>query len=170
MTGTLILNQQQIEQKITRIAAEIMEDSFIEAEINLAGINGNGFELAKLIRTELVKLNAVCVNLFEINLNKKNLALSEISILPEKEFLGKSVVLVDDVLNSGKTFSFALASVLNKGANKIQSAVLVNRSHKNFPVLANYVGLSLTTTLEEHVSVVLTKGMLAAYLDNKTTI
>lgn len=163
MNRTLILNHSQILQKITRIAAEISETNYTESEIILAGIIGNGYKLAQLLASELQK-TGVKTSVFEIRIDKKNPNIGLTSLSEEVKIEGKSVVLVDDVLNSGKTFAFAMAALLDKKVNKIQSAVLVNRSHKSFPVFADFVGLSLSTTLEEHVSVEITANNIEAYL------
>ncbi|GIV44773.1 MAG: hypothetical protein KatS3mg035_1896 [Bacteroidia bacterium] len=99
-------------------------------------------------------------------MNKKNpLEISiEVSIHPD-EWTNKSIIIVDDVLNSGKTLAYAVHHFLNKPIKNIQTAVLVDRSHKQFPVNANYVGLSLATTLQEHVEVAFNgNGKDVAYL------
>jgi pyrimidine operon attenuation protein/uracil phosphoribosyltransferase len=163
MSRNLILNNAQIQQKITRIAAEISEKNFLENEIILAGIIGNGFLLSKLIGDELVKLGCKS-KVIEIKIDKKKPEISKIDLSENIDIENKSVVLVDDVLNSGKTFSFAMAALIAKRVNKIQSAVLINRSYKSFPVHADFVGLSLSTTLEEHVSVEISAHSMEAYL------
>lgn len=163
MSRNLILSHAQVQQKIARIAAEISEKNFLEHEIILAGIIGNGFLLAKLIADELFKLGCKS-KVLEIKIDKKKPEIAKIDLSENIDIENKSVVLVDDVLNSGKTFSFAMASLLDKKVNKIQSAVLINRSYKDFPVHADFVGLSLSTTLEEHVSVEISVNSIEAYL------
>lgn len=166
MNKTLILNSKQIEQKINRIAYEIYENNYTEKEIIIAGISTNGYLLAKRITSFLNQISAIKIILIEIKVNKTNPVGEEIKIsLSPKELNNKVIVLVDDVLNSGKTLIFGAKPFLECAVKQLTTAVLVNRGHHRYPIRADFVGLSLSTTLQEHITVELDKkGKEAAYL------
>ena len=166
MNKTLILNSQQIEQKINRIAYEIYENNYDEKEIIIAGISTNGYLLAKRIAAFLAEISKIKIVLIEIKINKEKPVGEEIKIsLSQKELNNKVIVLVDDVLNSGKTLIFGAKPFLESSVKRLNTAILVNRGHHRYPIRADFVGLSLSTTLQEHVTVELDKkGKEAAYL------
>jgi pyrimidine operon attenuation protein/uracil phosphoribosyltransferase len=163
MNNSIILTHTQIVSKIKRIAAQILESNFMLPEIILIGVNGNGLKLATLLKNEIEKLESPSVKVLELVLDKKNPVIENVIINPDYNLKNKSVVLVDDVLNSGKTLSYGLAALLKLNVSAIQTAVLINRSYKNFPVFANFVGLSLTTTLHDYVMVDFNEGEFTAY-------
>ncbi len=161
---TLVLTKSQVEQKIRRIAFEIYENNFKEKVMVLGGIDGQGYTLAQLIATELETISTMKVHLVRVTLDKLAPQQSEVSVdCEEKEFRKKCVVLIDDVLNTGKTVAFGMKPFLNVEVKKIEVAVLVNRSHTLFPVQSTYTGFELSTTLNERVEVVLGKKA-AVYL------
>ncbi len=146
-----ILDEREIQFKIQRMAHEIHENCFAEKELLLIGIQGRGFDFAKRLHSILNKVAQFKIKLVEIELNKDYPTQSEIRF---KE----SVILVDDVLNSGKTLAYAVAHILQLEPKLVKTAILVNREHHRFPVTADFVGLSLATTLQEHIQVVLGKS------------
>lgn len=161
---SLVLTKAQVEQKIRRIAFEIYEHNFKERSLVLGGIDGQGYMLAQLISKELESISPMEVQLVKVSLDKSSPLQSEVTIdCEEKEFRKKCVVLIDDVLNTGKTIAFGMKPFLNVEVKKIEVAVLVNRSHTLFPVFPTYTGFELSTTLNEHVEVVLGKKA-AVYL------
>lgn len=166
MNKTLILNSKQIGQKINRIAYQIYENNYGEKEIIIAGIASNGFVLAKKIADVLIKIAPIKIKLIEIKINKENPIASEIKIaLMEKELKNKVIVLVDDVLNSGKTLIFGAKPFLGTSVKRLTTAVLVDRGHNRYPIKADFVGLSLSTTLQEHITVEISKkGKEVVYL------
>lgn len=165
MTQTLILTGKQIEQKINRIAYELYENNYTEKEIIIAGIVDNGYVLAKRIAAVLQKISSIKIILTEILINKEDPAKQEIKIaLTDKELKNKVIVLVDDVLNSGKTLIFGAKPFLSSSVKRLTTVVLVDRGHNRYPIKADFVGLSLSTTLQEHISVILKKGEEAVYL------
>jgi pyrimidine operon attenuation protein / uracil phosphoribosyltransferase len=163
---TLILNSKQIEQKINRIAYEIFENNYDEKEIVIAGIAANGYLLARRIADVLEKISKIKTQLIEISLDKENPFDSDIKLkLSDKELKNKVVILVDDVLNSGKTLIFGAKLFLNSPLKRLTTAILVDRGHNRYPIKADVVGLSLSTTLQEHITVELNKkGKEAVYL------
>lgn len=164
MKRVQVLTHLQIEQKINRIAHEIYEYNFEETEIVIAGIAERGFVLAHRLAAVIEKISPLKTILLELKLDKKNLR-NAITFNVSKELLDKKVVfLVDDVLNTGQTMAYAFKELLNFEVRKIATVVLVDRNHNLFPVKADYVGLSMATTLQEHVSVEFGKDGDAAYL------
>lgn len=160
-----ILDEPQIRQKIKRMAFEIYESNFGETEIVLAGIQENGFLLAQFLGEELTRISGIPVRLTGITLHKTDPLQHEIKLEPAPESLQDAVViLVDDVLNTGKTLAYSLKVLLDKDLKKIETATLINRHHTLFPISATYTGFSLATTLNDHIRVVLTAEQFGAYL------
>jgi pyrimidine operon attenuation protein / uracil phosphoribosyltransferase len=155
---SLILTAGQIDQKIKRIAYEVLEHNFREKEIVFAGIDGQGYMLAKLLTTQLESISEMKTKLVKVSLDKTAPQQSEIQLDVElKELRKKCIVLVDDVLNTGKTLAYGMRPLLTIEVKKIEIAVLINRSHTTFPILPTYTGFGLSTTLTDHVEVVLGK-------------
>ncbi len=161
---TLILDGAQVKQKIRRIAFEIHEDNFKEKSIVIAGIDGQGYVLAKLIAKELEAISSAEIKLVKVSLDKLAPQQSEVTLdCDTKEVKKKCIIIVDDVLNTGKTLAYGLKPFLNTEVKKIETAVLVNRSHANFPIYPQYTGYELATTIKDHVEVILGKES-AVYL------
>lgn len=151
MSATSILNHAQISHKIKRLAWQIYENNMESSEIWVAGIDERGQFLAKLLCQQLIEIGTIAVKQFSIQLNRDTfepLFLSENNL---DELTNQNIILVDDVLNSGKTIVSCLLPLLEKKVNKIEVAVLASRSHKLFPIKADYVGISMATTLQEHL-------------------
>lgn len=151
----LILNKTQIQQKIDRMAYQVWEDNFDEKELVIAGIVGCGYILSGRIKKVLEKISDIKVTLIKITLDKENEHLSAQTDLPAEQCTNKVVIMVDDVLNSGRTFSYGMRVFLTIPIKKIRAMVMVDRSHRIFPVSADYTGLELATVLKEHVDVIL---------------
>ncbi|TKB96302.1 phosphoribosyltransferase family protein [Pedobacter cryophilus] len=149
----LILDQTQIQQKINRIAHQILEDNFEEKEIIIAGVVDRGYRLALRIEKVLSKISDLKIKLAKIELNKDSSKLESAIDIPISDCENKVIILVDDVLNSGRTLAYGLGVFLNIPLKKLRSVVLIDRSHKNFPVSTDFVGLELSTVLKEHVTV-----------------
>ena len=165
MNKTEILNHRQIEQKFNRIAWQIFEDNANEDSIVIAGINGNGFKIAQYITAILKDISDIKVTLTEVIINKETPFYNDISVnLDADDYKDKVVILTDDVLNSGKTMIYSVKHFLNVPLRKLNTAVLVDRHHHRFPIKADYVGTSLSTTIQEHITVELKEGKNHAYL------
>lgn len=161
----LILDKAQITQKIKRIAYEIYENNFQEKELVVAGIYDKGYILAQLLKSELEEIAPAKVLLVKVMLDKQAPLQSEVSLdCPLSDLQNKTVIITDDVLNTGRTLAFSLKPFLNTGIKKLQTAVLVNRGHKLFPVSADYTGYELSTTIQEHIEVVWEAGRAGVYL------
>jgi len=150
-TKNCILNRQAIAQKLKRMALEVAEQNLDETELVIAGINGNGEVVARKLADELKKVHSFRIHMTTIQLNKKNPL--EVSLKDPIALDHKTIIIVDDVANTGKIISYALKPFLNAQPKKIQTLVLVERSHKLFPIQNDYTGLSLATTLQEHIAV-----------------
>jgi pyrimidine operon attenuation protein/uracil phosphoribosyltransferase len=146
-----ILSKEVAQKKLQRMAYEIIERNVGENEIILAGIKENGLVIAKKMQEFLRGVFNGRLDLIEISLDKKNV--SGINISPEVNLNEKVVIVVDDVVNAGRTLLYALRPILEFYPKKIQTLVLVERTHKAFPVTSDYVGLSIATTVEEHIIV-----------------
>jgi pyrimidine operon attenuation protein / uracil phosphoribosyltransferase len=162
-----ILNAIQIEQKINRMAFEIFEHNLSEKALVIAGIDGNGYKLAELLKNKLESISTIQCELGKISLNKKSPLDHPIAFNLDKNKLNnRTVILVDDVLNSGKTLMYAASEFLQVPLKKLSTVVLVDRNHNTYPVKADIVGLSMATTLQEHVNVDLSvKGKESAVLE-----
>lgn len=157
--ATVLLNSRQIRQRINRIAYQIYEDNFEEKEIYIAGIARSGFVFAKLLQEAFNNISDIKTQLIELTLDKENPVISAMSPVLKKEVLnGKVVIVVDDVLNSGKTLMYSLRPFLDADIKKLRTVLLVDRDHKRYPVEADYVGITVSTTLQEHISVTLVPG------------
>ena len=151
-----LLNQKQTLQKIRRIAYQIYEQNFEESDIIIAGINGEGFTFAEILVDELRKISTLKIHIAKLTLDKQANNQPDIKIESGVDtFYNKSVVLCDDVLNTGRTLAFSLHPFLSIPLKKLQVAVVVDRNHPRYPIAADYVGYSLSTTLNERIEVVL---------------
>jgi pyrimidine operon attenuation protein / uracil phosphoribosyltransferase len=163
---TLLLNSLQIHQRIDRIAYQIYEDNFNEPEIIIAGIAKSGFVFAQLLQEAFTKLSKIPVRLIEIRLDKENpIEFTLTPSLSESELQDKVVIIADDVLNSGKTLIHSLRPFLEANTRKIRTVLLVNRDHKRYPVEADYVGITISTSLRDHIRVDLVSGREAVYME-----
>ena len=150
-----ILTDNQIRQIIRRIAFEVYENNFDEKKIVVVGIYDKGYKLAQQLVEELNAIvDGVSMQLVRLDIDKSNPSASEVTLdIPTKQLANKVIILVDDVLNTGKTVAYSLKALLEVEIKKLQIAVLVDRSHKLFPLSANFKGYELSTTINEHVEV-----------------
>ncbi|MBC7451336.1 MAG: phosphoribosyltransferase [Cytophagales bacterium] len=161
----LILTKKQIQQRIKRIAFEILEQNFKEKEIVFAGIYDRGYAFAKLLEKELKAISSIETTLVKVTLDKLAPSQSEVTLDTDiKTLKNKSIILVDDVLSTGRTVAYSLKPFLNIKVKRIQTAFMVNRGHHTFPISADFVGYSMATTLQEHVEVVLSSKEMGVYI------
>lgn len=159
----LILDRERIDRKLQRMAYQIWEDNSAEQVITLAGIEESGMAVARSLASYLHKISPLTVELISIKLNKKDPLAQEVTIAAD--ITGHTVILVDDVANSGKTLLYGLRPLMDFKLKKIMVAVLVDRKHKSYPITPDIIGHSVSTTLLEHIEVI-TEGdeIIAAYL------
>ncbi|WP_127018422.1 phosphoribosyltransferase domain-containing protein [Flagellimonas beolgyonensis] len=161
-----ILTHEQIEHIAKRIAYQIYETNVDEKEIVIAGINGGGLQFAKKIATILGKITDANIVLCKVDMDKSNPLKSGVQTsISEAEYKNKSIVLVDDVLNSGTTLIYGTHHFLKTPIKQLKTAVLVNRNHKKYPIKADFKGISLSTSLNEHIKVVFEGKNNAVYLE-----
>ncbi|SFO29646.1 pyrimidine operon attenuation protein / uracil phosphoribosyltransferase [Paenimyroides ummariense] len=164
MTQNIILTQQQIQQITKRIAYQIYETFVDETEIVIAGIANSGYTFAQKISDEVSKISDIKVVLGKVEVNKQN-PLQEIKTnLSKADYENKAIVLVDDVMNSGATLVYGVKYFLEVPLKKFKTAVLIDRSHKKYPVKADFKGISLSTSSLEHIQVVFNENEEYAYL------
>ncbi|MFP9098084.1 phosphoribosyltransferase domain-containing protein [Flavobacterium sp. RHBU_24] len=149
----VILNKQQIEYKTRRIAYQIYETFADETEVVIAGIASNGYVFAKMIAAELESISDLTITLCEVTVNKQEPLQPVHTSLTTAQYTNKSLVLIDDVLNSGTTLIYGVKHFLDVPLKKFKTAVLVDRNHKQYPVKADFKGLSLSTSMKEHIEV-----------------
>ncbi len=153
-TRTVVMDHDKVEKVITRIAYQVLEENFEEKKLIFIGIKGQGYTLAKRLSDKLQSVSSIPVDLFEIELHKdKPLKHDILASFSESDIRNKAVFLVDDVLNSGRTLIYAARYVLGFPVKNLQTICLVDRKHRRYPIRADYVGLTLATTLQEHISV-----------------
>ncbi len=146
-----ILTGAHAAMKLRRLAYEILENNPGEQELLLAGIKGCGLVVARQLQSILSEISTVSVRLISIDINKDHPGAVELSESVVMD--GKVVILIDDVANSGRTLLYALRPFLDCHPRKIQTLVLVERSHKAYPIHPDFVGLRLATTMQDHVRV-----------------
>lgn len=160
-----ILNHDQITHILRRMAFQILESNANETHITIAGIDGSGYILAQKIAAELTRVSDLKLKVIKVSLDKKAPTAEKITLDSEDRLSGESVLLVDDVLNSGATLMYGCLPFLKQGVRKLKTAVLVNRNHKRYPVKADFKGISLSTSTQTHVEVTLEENAYSAYLE-----
>lgn len=166
MAVTFILDQLAISRKIRRMALEIAERNTDADRLVLVGIEPNGQIMAQQIKSLLKEWFQGDIDEITLSLDKRKPKGVELSA--QVDMNGAVVIVVDDVANSGKTLTYALKPILQFHPQKIQTLVLVERTHKEFPVKADYVGISIATTVNDFIAVELQDGELTgAWVDDR---
>lgn len=163
-TKTKIVDAAQVKKIIRRMAYQIYERNFEAKELVLAAITGQGIEVSKQLAEELGEISKIKVQMVEIFIDKENPTVKDTLVKPDIKLNGKTIIMVDDVLNTGRTLVYSMMPFLEAKVKSVQVAVLVDRNHPSFPVNADYKGISLQTTLQEHVSVEIEKKKINVYL------
>lgn len=162
---TLVLNHDTISQKIKRIAYQIYEYNYDDTDIVFVAIEHKGVILADRIKPILESVSKIKVQTINLSIDKKA-PIESMKLSSSGEAMkGKSVILIDDVLNSGNTLIHAASFLLSFELRKLTTVVLVDRRHRLFPIKADFVGLTLSTTLQDHISVEFSDGNDAVYLE-----
>lgn len=159
-----ILDTETVNMKLLRMAYEIIENNLEEESIILAGIQENGSVIARHMQQILAEASSLKVQVIDLSFDKKKPG--EIVLSERSDFTNKVIIVVDDVAMSGKTILYALKPFLDYHPRKIQTLALVERTQKAFPIKLDYVGLSVATTLQEHIYVTVSANKVAgAYLE-----
>lgn len=162
-TTKYILSKDAAEKKLRRMALEVAERNYGEQQLVLVGIKNNGSLIAERIAAYVKEIFAGEVIVVSLLIDKK--MPGAITLQPAIDVSNKVVLLIDDVANSGRVMLYALQPLLQQFPKKIQTLALVERTHKSFPIALDYVGVSFSTTLDEHISVEVENGqILGAYL------
>jgi pyrimidine operon attenuation protein/uracil phosphoribosyltransferase len=151
-----IMTAEVANKKLRRMALQVVEQNYSETQLILIGIKYNGTVIAEKISRYLKEVFSGEVIILELSIDKKNPL--RISLNTEMDFTDKTILLIDDVANSGRTMLYALKPLLEQLPRKIQTLALVERTHKSFPVDVDYVGFSVSTTLDEHILVEVARG------------
>lgn len=155
MEKTVILNEAEIRIKTERLAFQIMEENYGEKRLFLVGIQPNGQtlagQIARYIRQNLPEVDCRLITAIPENKNQPNAAVHFEGDIEDSG--GNTVVLIDDVLNSGKTMAAVLREILPFGPARVKTAVMVERAYKDFPIKADYRGISVSTNIQDHIEV-----------------
>ena len=163
MERKYILSADKAMMKLRRMAYEVIERNSSEKQLILAGIKGNGFAIAQMLKSILDDISSFKVDLLMVDIDKQNPLVCQLE--NQSELKDRVVVVIDDVVNSGKTLIYALMPILKSTPKRIETLTLVERSYKTHPVHVDYVGISLSTTLHDHIYVEVEDGKLVgAYL------
>ena len=150
-----ILGAEAIAHKVQRLAWELYDRHSKAEQLYVVGIQGNGYWLAQQLVAKLNAISDIKIELMELVLDKSDPKPTDMQIdLPS----GAHVALVDDVLNSGRTLLWAVIKLMEFHPQQLSTTVLVDRSHKRYPVKADIKGLSLSTTLQETVKLNVENG------------
>lgn len=165
-TKTIVLQHEQIQQKINRIAYEIYENNVSSKILFVVGIEKEGYILAERLSAILKSISPIEIKLVKLSLHKDEPLEHPIQLsVHVNDLADNSVILVDDVLNSGKTLIYAAHYLLQSPLKNLNTVCLVDRLHRRFPIRADFVGLTLSTTLQEHIQVEFNPGNDIVYLE-----
>ncbi len=165
-TQTLLLSNRQTVQKIKRIAHEILEQNFQEDEIIFAGVIERGFLFAEMLQKFFNEISDIKTRLVKVQLDKNAPLQSEITLDCDlKEMENKVVIITDDVLNTGRTAAYSFKPFLNVRVKKLQTAFIVDRNHNTFPIGADYIGYSLSTSLQDHINVDFSENEVKVFVE-----
>jgi pyrimidine operon attenuation protein / uracil phosphoribosyltransferase len=158
-----ILDKATADQKLQRLALEVAEQVSKNEELVIIGIKTSGSVIAERMGV-LLKEYLPGVKVIAASLDKRSP--KDVTFSEDLDFNGKSILITDDVSNSGKTILYILKPLLNFHPKRIQTLVLVERMHKQFPVKPDYVGSSIATTLQDHIYVEVENGEITgAYIE-----
>lgn len=161
-----ILTSLQVEQKLQRIARQLVEEHYTKKELIIVGVSSRGVKIAAKLQAILAQISTLSTTLLTITIDKDNPNENAIELSADRAHLAnKTVILVDDVLNSGKTLIHAASYLLNENLAQLSTVVLLDRKHRLFPIRADFVGMTLSTTLKDHITVVeVAENTFEAYL------
>ena len=160
-----ILNDKKIKKILKRISYQILEGNLDESEIFLVGIKKNGFEIAKLIKIELEKICDINIQVYPLVIDKKDLNKKILTDIDLKKMSDKTAILVDDVLNTGKTLIHAVKYILNAYLYELVTVVLIDRNHKKFPIKVDIKGTSISTSINERIKLLIQNNKISAIFD-----
>ncbi len=147
---TIILDHIRIERTIKRIAFQIVEHCHEQDVITLIGVKPRGVWVAEQIQTALNEIS-------EFNVSFGTIDIDDLSDLQSLKSIveGHNVVLIDDVIKSGETMMITASAIVSLKPQLLITASLVDRKHRRFPIQSDFTGLTLATTLQEHIQLVI---------------
>jgi pyrimidine operon attenuation protein / uracil phosphoribosyltransferase len=151
MARNYIMDAELAHRKMERMAYEVLEENLDEDSLILVGIKENGRLIAREMHRLLSEIGGKKIDLIDLEIDKKQPG--DVTLSASFDFRDRVILVVDDVANSGKTLLYSLKPFLDYHPKKIQTLVLVERSHKLFPIQPDFVGLSIATTLQDHIFV-----------------
>ncbi len=150
----VLLNDSELQRKLQRMAVEVYEHNYAEKELVIIGIHSTGFKLAELLANEIASVWGGKIHLTGLRLNKKATQMPAITLEnTPASWDGMPCILVDDVLNTGRTLYYAMSYFAPLAIKNLQVAVMIDRSHRTFPVASDFVGYQLSTTLSDHIEI-----------------
>ena len=152
----MILDKETAEKKLKRMALEVAGRNDGENAIVVIGIKENGFAIAQKIALYLKDGFSGKISLVSLGIDKKDPG--DITLSTKADLRNQVILLVDDVANSGRTMLYALKPLLEQYPRSIQTLALVERTYKQFPVAIDYIGLSVSTTSAENITVEVENG------------
>ncbi|HRB31045.1 MAG TPA: phosphoribosyltransferase family protein [Ferruginibacter sp.] len=152
----MLLDKDTAQRKIYRMAMQIAEQHFDKENLVLVGIKENGLAIAEAIHQYLTNNFTGALSVISLSLDKRNPG--DITLHPDISLKGKTIILIDDVANSGRTMLYAIKRLLNQTPAEIQTLALIERTHKLFPIAVNYVGLSVSTGMQQYIEVQVEAG------------
>ena len=156
----LILDNSDVENKIQRIGLEILEDNIDESKITLFGISDNGKLIAQKLVSLINKISDIKIVLIEVVIEN-----GPIEYNGKFNILDESIVIIGDVSQTGRTLQLVISNLMEHKPAKIKTSVIINRDQAMYPVKIDYAGLSLSTSVNEHVDVIVDeKDRLSVYL------
>lgn len=160
-----ILTENKVKNILKRMAFEIVENNYTESHLFLIGIKGQGVVMAQMLQDQLQSIrDELKITTITLSVDKTDPVHSEISLnKPLDDIKEGNLIIVDDVMNTGRTQAYAMSYLMQVTPRSVQTAVLVNRSHTSFPVSVTYSGIALSTTLDDHIEVRLEQD-IGAYL------
>ena len=164
MYNNCILTAEQAELSVRRIAYQILEDNPDEKRIVIAGVMSNGNHVSKSIGKVLRSISEIDVVNCQIRIDKKNPRNKIQTSIDSSAYENQSIVIVDDVLHTGSTLIYVVSHFLQVPLTQCKVAVLINRNHKKFPIKADYKGISLSTSMHEHVEIICKNDTFEGYL------
>ncbi len=162
---TVILDKTQIDHKLKRMAYQVYEANINEKEVVIAGIESNGFLLAKKLKRLVERISPITVILCKVTIDKQKPTNPVKTSIDPEDYTNKSLILVDDVLHSGTTLIYGVKHFLEVPLKQFKTAVLVDRNHKKYPIKADFKGISLSTSLNENVAVIFERNNDRAILE-----
>lgn len=148
----LILDDSDVENKIQRIGLEILEDNIDQSKIILFGISDNGKLISQKLIDHINKISDIKIILIDVIIRNGSIAYNS-----KFDLLNESIIIVGDVSQTGKTLQMVISDLMLYNPSKIKTSVIINRDQTMYPVKIDYVGLSLSTSVNEHVDVMVDK-------------